>query len=468
MTTGSPTVPDASVGGHDPLASLVSRGLNLRFEDLPGEAVELAQQCILDTLGTAVAGMDFDAPRIVRETALASRPTGAASVWGSEVLTDAATAALVNGTAAHVLDFDDWAPGSRAHQSVVLVPAVLAAAEESALSGRDVITAMVAGYETAERLGAALGVSQYQRGFHTTGTMGAFSAAMAASHLAQLSEQQALAAFNLAATQAAGLKALFGTMAKSYHAGRAAQAGINSARLAAAGFQADKDAVFGHQGYAEAHSDAANTSVLEADLRGRFYLYDNVFKHHASCLGTHAAVDSSLAAQREHGIRIEDVSTLHITVAEELTGICAVPWPVSGLDGKFSVAFTTALAWVFGRADADLFTNDTISDPAVASMRGRITVGTVPGRNPLTTTLDVTLTNGSTLTVKKTVGRRSWDRHPVEQRASLIAKFKALTVPALGLKRAEEIIGVVFALQDLGSIEHLTRLLRSGLPAKGR
>src|SRR5436305_7127778 len=223
---------------------------NLTFEKLPAEAVEIARTCFIDTIATMIAGANDEAPQLLRQ-GLAPE-AGPASLYFSGDAAAAPEAAWINGTAGHALDYDDV--GCRGHVSTVLLPAILAEAETLGLGGREIFAAYVAGYETwAELAGRDLG-HHHAKGWHPTGIFGAIGAGAACAALRRLNAGQATMAIALSASQAGGIMANFGTMTKPFHAGRAAHAGVVSARLAESGFTAAADALEHPQGFLSAVS----------------------------------------------------------------------------------------------------------------------------------------------------------------------------------------------------------------------
>src|SRR5579885_777157 len=222
----------------------------IRFEHLPPAAVEIARTGFIDTIATMIAGANDDAPQLLRK-GLTPAP-GPASLYFSGQSAAAPEAAWINGTAGHALDYDDV--GCRGHLSTVLVPAILAEAETLGLGGREMFAAYVAGYETWAELAPRDPGHHHVKGWHPTGIFGAIGAAAACAALRRLLPEQATMAIALAASQAGGVMANFGTMTKPFHAGRAAHAGVISARLAEAGFTAAADALEHPQGFLSAVS----------------------------------------------------------------------------------------------------------------------------------------------------------------------------------------------------------------------
>ena len=232
---------------------LAGKAAALDYDDLPPPARELVRQCVLDYLGVALAGAIDGLVRLLLDEMSEAGGAPQASVIGHEAWLPALSAALVNGVAAHALDYDDVNMAMPGHPSVAILPALLALAELRRSSGREVATAFVAGYETACRIGAALQPGHYNLGFHSTGTIGSFEAAAACARLLGLDAETTAIALGIAGTQAAGLKSQFGTMCKPFHAGKAAQCGLLAARLASRGFSSRTDIVECVQGFALAH-----------------------------------------------------------------------------------------------------------------------------------------------------------------------------------------------------------------------
>ncbi len=289
---------------------LARRAAELGWSDLPGPVRELARQCVLDCLGCAVAGAGDPLVGILLDEMAEAGGAAQASIVGYRQRMPALTAALVNGAAGHALDYDDVNIAMPGHPSVAVLPGLLALAELKGSSGRDLLTAFVAGYETACRIGAALGPGHYAIGFHATATVGAFGAAAACARLIGLDPQQTATALGIVGTQAAGLKSEFGTMCKPFHAGKAAQNGLLAARLAARGFSSRTDLIECVQGFAATHGpDFSPESALAAPENG-FHILANLFKYHAACYFTHAPIECAGELRRRHGLTPDGIARI--------------------------------------------------------------------------------------------------------------------------------------------------------------
>ena len=246
---------------------------SLRADDLSEEAITLARQCVLDWFAVTIPGAAEPAVRILREDLLADGARPVASLVADAARTSAMNAALVNGTASHALDFDDVNMAILGHPTVAVLPGLLALAEETGATQREILVAFVAGYDVACRTGALMSPSHYGHGFHATATVGSIGAAAACARLLRLDAEATATAYGIAATMASGLKSMFGTMCKPLHAGRAAQNGLQAARMAARGFTSRPDALECPQGLAATQSmdfnpdEAMKAGSPEAHLR---------------------------------------------------------------------------------------------------------------------------------------------------------------------------------------------------------
>jgi len=410
---------------------------DLAWEDLPEEAREVARHCVLDLLGCAIAGAREPLVEILADEFAGDAASTRCGLIGRAERASPATAALVNGAAAHALDFDDTHWTMNGHPTAPVLPALLALAERERASGPALATALVAGIELECRLGALLGAGHYEAGFHATGTLGAFGAAAACAHLLRLGEHEWLHALGLAGTQAAGLKSSFGTMAKPLHAGRAAQAGLVAALLARRGFTAQPAIVEVAQGFAGTHAGEKPDLARLDRYEDRFLVRDTLFKYHAACYLTHAAIDAARALRDQHAIAPDEVERVEVTVAPVALGVCNIAEPATGLEGKFSLRVATALA-LLGADTADLgtYSDARMADPPLVKMRDRVEVRVLSGLR-------------ATQSVVRIAARaRSFEREMdsgvpaadlAEQRQRLAAKFAALAAPRLGRKHASRL-----------------------------
>ena len=438
-------------------AALVTSVRDLAWGAVPADARVVARQCLLDFLGCAIAGAgDPLVDMLVAETA-AREHALEASLIGRDGRATCASAALVNGAAAHALDYDDTHTTMMGHPSVPVLPAVLALAELEDTTGRRMIEAFVAGFELECRLGAVVGPAHYVAGFHPTATIGSFGAAAAAAHLLGLDEDGWLRALGLAGTGAAGLKVSFGTMAKPLHAGRAAASGVQSALLARRGFTASTSIVEAAQGFAATHDRAADAAWL-ASMHGRFFVRETLFKHHAACYLTHASIEAATRIRRAHGVEAGAVCDVEVRVAPTALGVCNIAEPSTGLELKFSLRGTTAMA-LLGEDTASpaSFSDALAHDPRLRALRNRVRVTADAALAPTASVVVVTTPDGRFEEALDT-GTASDDL--VEQGRRLEQKFRALSTPVLGEARSREILAMVATIEDQPRAAALLALTR--------
>lgn len=311
----------------DATQRLVERVRSVPRAELPEEVTTLAKHCLLDWLGVTLAGAREPLARLVFEQLGQPDRGDEARLLGFGARASVATAALVNGTSSHALDYDDTHWTMQGHPSAPVLGALFGLAERERAGGSALLAALVAGIEVECLLGSWLNPEHYARGFHATGALGSFGAAAATAHLLQLDERAWSHAFGLAGTQAAGLKSGFGSMAKPLHAGRAAQAGLSSTLLAAAGFTGNPRILDDPQGFAATHG-----TLRVADGAPRWLILETLFKYHAACHLTHAAIEGIAELVRRHALQPDAVSGIELAVDQTCLGVCNIAEPQSGLE----------------------------------------------------------------------------------------------------------------------------------------
>ncbi|HZU72137.1 MAG TPA: MmgE/PrpD family protein [Acidimicrobiales bacterium] len=434
-------------------AELARRAGATRFDALPGEVVELARQCLLDWLGVTLAGAGEPAVGILLDEV----DEGPATVVGHRRGAGVLDAALVNGTGSHALDYDDVNQAMFGHPSVPIMAGLLAQAESVGARGADLVTAFVAGYELECSLGRALGVEHYRRGFHTTATAGTFGAAAACSRLMASAPSVLEQALGIAATQAAGLKSMFGTMCKPLHAGAASRAGLLAARLAARGFTSAPAAVETEQGFAATHSQSFEAARGLQEPAGGWHLLSNLFKYHAACFQTHSTIEGLRRMREREGIEVSDVAEVTVHADELQLGMCNIAEPVTGLQAKFSLRQTATFALAgLDTASADTYSEATVARPELIRLRSAVVV--VPDGQPGPTRVDVVLRDGRRLSAAHDVSVPESDL--ALQRRRLEAKFAALATPVVGGDAAAALLEAVGRLEDLDDVRPLLALTR--------
>ncbi len=428
--------------------------LGYRDASLDGAARTIAKHCILDWFAVTLAGLDEPVARILREEVEGSS-IGKASIIGTSMRCAAAEAALVNGTASHALDYDDVHLVMLGHATVAILPAVLALAETEGSSGEEVLRAFIAGVEAAVHVGALVMPWHYDHGFHATVTLGTFGAAAASGLLLGLDEGQMAMALGLAGTQAAGLKSMFGTMAKPFHAGKAASNGVLAARLAKRGMTANPDVLESAQGFIATQHDGSPIRDVVLPRPGGA-IVDTVFKYHAACYLTHSTMEAVATLRERHALAASDMAAIDVHIPPGHLSVCNIPSPRTGLETKFSLRHTAAFAAAGVDTAAIASYSDTAAnDPALIAIRERVSVH---GDLRAGTAAAVTIRTGSgeTLAYETDVGIP--DRDLDRQGARLTAKFRSLTAPVIGTDRASRLLGNIDALDRANTLGRLTRI----------
>jgi len=436
---------------------LAFRATNLRYEDIPEPARALARQCILDYFGVAIAGADDPLVRIVLDEMVEAGGAPQACVIGHAARLPALSAALVNGAAAHALDYDDVNMAMPGHPSVAILPGLLALAELTGASGREVISAFVAGYETACRIGVALQPGHYNLGFHSTGTVGSFGAAAACARLLGLQTMGTATALGIAGTQAAGLKSQFGTMCKPFHAGRAAQSGLLAARLAARGFTSRTDLVECVQGFALTHGPDFSPEAARATPQAGLHLFANLFKYHAACYLTHAPIECARRLRDDHRLKPEDIAGITLRLDASCERVCNIPAPVDGLQSKFSLRQTVAMALAgFDTASLTAYSVENALDPVLVRLREQVKLDWQEAWPQTLSELELVLPDGRRLTARHDAGIPAADIG--EQGERLAAKFDVLVKPIFGSARTRELREAIAHLDRISDIGNVTKL----------
>jgi 2-methylcitrate dehydratase PrpD len=381
-----------------------------------------------------------------------------ATVMGFPTRLPGLSAAMVNGSAAHALDFDDVNLAMPGHPSVAILPALLALAEVRGASGEDVLTAFVAGYELQCRVGRVVAQGHYDGlGFHATATIGSFGAAAACAHLLGLGAEAFATALGIAGTQAAGLKSMFGTMCKPLHAGKASYHGYLAAKLAARGFTSRTDVLECAQGFARTHSADFNPDRAFDTPPGGWYVVNNLFKYHASCYMTHAAIEAARSLRERERFATDEVESVTLRLDAASARICNILEPVTGLEAKFSLRLTTAM----GLAGVDTsrlatYSEEVAADPVLVGLRDRVALDFRPGLSSTFSEVALRLRDGREV-------RAEWDsgvpaRDAVRQGERLEAKFAALVDPVLGTERAGRLIVELGRIDRLADVRGLMAL----------
>jgi len=423
-------------------------------QNFPAEVVDAARKCLVDTVGVALGARDEPAGQVARRVAANWGSRGQAQVLlGGKAA--AAPAALVNATMGHCLDYDDTHVGAVAHLSNPTWNATLAMGLHLGASERDMLAAFIAGFEMGARLGNnGLGQVINLRGFHSTGVFGCLASATAASVLLGLDEAGVRNALGAAATQVGGLVGSFGTMAKPFHAGKAALNGILAAELAAEGFEAAQTMIEPDGPLARALVQDKAMLLQTLDLAGEWELPRNTFKPYSCCLLTHPVVDS--ARKVADKIKGRDVAEIVVRVGPPAIHLAGKTAPVTGLEGKFSTAYCAALGLTGHSATAADFDDAVVADPALQNLVRRTRLVAEDARDVRSARIEIKFLDGGSLDSETAMALgnpgnpMSWD--------DMRVKFDALVEPVLGRQDCAALFDVLRRF-DTGAAAEYVRLV---------
>ncbi len=341
-------------------------------EQMTPKAVALARTAFIDTLGVTLAGVAEDCTRILLQTPGVAEAPGTATIFGTDRKSSMLDAALVNATASHALDYDDFSQPMGGHQSAPLVAPLMAVAEDRGLSGEQLIVAYVVGIETEIRLARAVNFHHYDKGWHPTATLGVFGGTAAVCRLLGLDEQRTAQALAIAASLAAGIKANFGTMTKPLHIGHCSRSAVFAALLAERGFTANACALEHQQGFFNTFNGPGRYAPerlfenwcapleIESPAMG--------LKQFPCCGSTHPAIAMALALVREEGIKAKDIRRVTILAHPRRLPHTDRPDPQTPLAAKFSIQYAVARALVSGAVRLEHFEGDAHMDRDVRAV----------------------------------------------------------------------------------------------------
>ena len=421
-------------------------------------AMRCARHAVLDWTGVTLGGSGEPLVVALLDDAVANGETGPSPLMGRAERLSPAFAALVNGAASHALDFDDVNARVHGHPTVAILPAILSAALARDAVGGDVLDALVVGTEVACAIGAMLGPAHYAQGFHATATVGCVGAAAAVARLLGLDEERVACALALGATQAAGLKANFGTMAKPLHAGRAAMSGLLAARWAAAGMTGSTQVIEADQGFGMAMSPAFSPAFTPPE--SQFGIEINCYKFYPACYYTHSAIAAAGALCDEHDLAPGSIASVAVRLQPQHDKVCNIAATRDGPGIKFSVRPLVAMALAgVDAGDPAVFTEQIALRPDLVALRERVAFepAAVPTRTAAA--LAITLADGRVLERAEDVGVPAAGLDLQEER--LLAKFHGLAAPLLGPAASEALARLILGFDDT---HRAAALFAAGLP----
>jgi aconitate decarboxylase len=449
------------------IATFVS---TLRFEQIPPEVSARIKLLILDSFGCALYSADLEWSQILMRTLAQVDSTPACTVWGTSRRLSAPHAALVNGTLIQGFELDDVHRVGVLHVGAVTLPSVLAIAEiRPGLTGRDILTAAVAGYEIGPRVGMCMGPEHIAQGWHSGATVGTFAAAAGAARALRLSTDQTVHALGIAGTQAAGLMAAqFGSMVKRMHAGRSSQSGLYGALLAAEGFTGIKD-VFEtpYGGFCTTFSrssDRFNLEALTSGLGTHFETMEISLKFY-SCVGSnHTTLDAIRSMRARHPFSPGDVDRIVVHGSRATVEHVGWPYVPDGITAaQLNLPFCVATLICAGEVFVDQFDSGQVVDPARMALAARVRVEEDPAITARGAAyrhmvrVELLLNDGTTLTDIVEAPRGSEAQFASD--AEVVSKYETLARKVLSPSRVAALRDAVLEMDRLGDARHLLALL---------
>ncbi|MCP5144187.1 MAG: MmgE/PrpD family protein [Gammaproteobacteria bacterium] len=440
---------------QSPTLALADYVVQSQPEKIPTAVWEESRRAVHNYLGCALGGSIESALDVAIKVLMPFSGPATTNVLGRPERFDALHAALLNGIGSHVHEYDDTLPSNYIHPSVPVASALFAYAGANPVNGRDFLHAFILGFEVEARIGDAIYPAHYDAGWHITSTTGVFGAAAAIGKLLGLTTTQMVWAFGLAATQAAGVREMFGSMAKSWQPGRAAQNGYTSALLAQADFTAGEHGLEGPRGFIPVTAAQYDLGRITSNLGTEFALMRNAYKPYACGLVVHPAIDGCSQIRANHEYSPEQIEAVRVRVAPLVLDLCNKRDLYRELQSKYSIYHAAAIGLVRGKGGLQEFTMAAVQDPLLKHVRDRVTAIADPGVTEDQVGIEVDLKDRRTLTlfVEQSLG----NVHRPLSNAFLDEKFRDQAILALPVQTVEALMGECWKFQACADVGELVR-----------
>ncbi|MDP2859431.1 MAG: MmgE/PrpD family protein [Bacillota bacterium] len=440
---------------------LAERIVATPLESIPGPALVEAKRSLLNWVGVAIGAAQHPMVDMVLRVGRLHGAREDATVLGRGTKTDMFTAALANGISSHILDYDDTLLDTVLHPSAPVFPALLAYGETYGVSGGDFLAAFVMGAEVEQRIAQAIYPSHYDRGWHITGSVGAFGAAAAVGKLLGLDRTRMAYALGLAATQPLGMREMFGTFTKPYHPGKAAQNGLEAAFLAREGFTSSTRAIEAPRGFALVTSESPKFERLVDGWGETWEILNNSYKPFPCGIVIHPSIDGVMRLREKHGCRPESVLELELKVHPLVLELCGKKEPRDGLEAKFSVYHCAAIALIDGWVGPSQFDDAKVWAPETLALRAKVIARPDPAIAEDQVCVTAHLKDGSTVSqfVEHVVG----SKHVPMTRDQLEKKFLSLTT-SLSPERRQELIKTIWNFEVKSDVALMAALTAPDTP----
>lgn len=437
------------MGVSHKLADIVSQ---ISFRDLPKEVVDITVSCLYNYMGCVYSGSIQPPPQaMLRMLRGVYANQGKCSVIGTEFKTDPVTAALVNGTAANAMAYDDMFKDGIHHPGASSITSALAIAEAYPVTGEEFITAVVLGYEVSNRIAKACNPSHYQY-WHTAATAGSFGAAVTAAKLLKLNKEEIVWALGSAGTQAAGLQECTGNMAQRFHLGTASRNGVLGALLAKHGFDGPPNIIDGPKGFFAAMSQYhGNIAGMFDDIGTLYTILDTTFKFYPCCGHIHACIDGAIIAMEKSAIDYNDIDSVEVATYKTAIVNSGNPTPKDIAEAKFSIPYCVAAGLVNGKVTVQEFKSWPPSNE-VKAMMDKVTLivdDIAEAEFPDQRGAKVTIRSKSGKTVDERRHSRKGDPDCPLKREDIVEKYRALCAMVLSADKIQELEKIIEKLPEL-------------------
>ncbi len=444
------------MSSNSPTHALADYVVTTTQKDIPEDVWHESKRAIHNYLGCALGGSIEPALDVAIQVLAPFTGPATTNVLGRRESFDALHAALFNGIGSHVHEYDDTLPTNYIHASVPVASALFAYAGANKVSGADFMKAFILGFEVESRIGDAVYPTHYEAGWHITSTTGVFGAAAAIGKLLKLDTKQMVWAFGLAATQAAGVREMFGSMAKSWQPGRAAQNGYTSALLAQANFTAGEQGIEGPRGFAPVTAVEYDLNKITNGFGSDFGLRSNAYKPYACGLVVHPAIDGCSQIKMKYNLDPKQVKAVRVRVAPLVLDLCNKRDLYRELQSKYSIYHACAIGLVRGKGGIQEFTMSAVNDPAIKRIRELVTATADDSVTEDQVAIEVELQNGETL--KLFVEQSLGNIYRPLSNDFLDDKFRDQAILALPAERADQLIKLCWCLEDVANAGDLVRL----------
>jgi 2-methylcitrate dehydratase PrpD len=434
--------------------------VSTQTQNISDEIFEHAKIAFMDWLAVCIAGKNDPLVKKLISHIDIMGGNGQSTVICDGSQRNVCDTALINGAASHALDYDDTLVSFLGHPSVTVFPSVLALCEWKKLSGKDFLTAYLIGIQTGGTIGACASLDHYMAGWHATSTLGPFASAAACARLLKLDKEKTQHALGIAGTQSSGLKRVFGSMCKPFHAGRSAQAGLFAALMAENGFTSATDILEGPQGFFEAFKGNVNPTILS--FLGLGWDVVNLSqKYHASCHATHSPVEASLDILQTHKLSLNEIQSITVKSSQLAIDAAGKNEPKCGTEGKFSIHYCIANALIHGETGMQAFTDERVLAPDIQALMKKVSLQLDDKKTALESTVCIQTKDGHEYCSDSDILQQI---PPIEtKKARVRSKYRDLCEPVLGEKITLAIEQNIDQLQDMTNIADLMAHFRRTL-----